>query len=220
MTMESWRLMSFTKSFIMSFVLITTVVAQDCKSELIVKCDFNLVNIFIDDSLVSNNGQFIGELSKGTYVIIADEVSDRWNSKTFIDTLFINDCIKKELLFFFRSDTTNLEFDTNNDSFHFQKKYYLSSTAYEELNLNIPNPIKKEKFVDSNLFRILTGTAIILGGVTAYYKIKADKIFDEYIFSRDKNKLDQTRKYDLISGITLTAFQINFGYILLRFLME
>lgn len=212
--------MSFIKSFIMSLLLISTIVAQDCKSELIIKSDFNLVNIFINDSLVSNNGQFNGELPKGTYIIIADEVSDRWNSKTFIDTLFINDCNKKELLFFFRSDSINSEFYRNNEVYHFQKKYYLSDSAYEELDLNIPNPIKKEKFVDSNLFRILTGTAIVLGGVTAYYKIKADKLFDEYLSGRDKEKLDQTRKYDLVSGITLTAFQINFGYILLRFLME
>jgi hypothetical protein len=218
--MEFWRLMSFTKSFIFTLVLISKIIAQDCKSELIIKSDFNLVNIFINDSLVSDNGNFVGELPKGTYVIIADEVSDRWNSKTFVDTLLINDCNKKEFLFFFRSDTGNSELDKNNNLYHLQKKYYLSDFAYEELDLNIPNPIKKEKFIDSNLFRILTGTAIILGGVTAYYKIKADKLFDEYLSSRNKEKLDQTKKYDLISGITLTAFQINFGYILLRFLME
>ncbi len=212
--------MSFIKSFIMALVLISMIFSQDCKPVLIIKSDFELVNIFINDSLVSNNGQFTGELTKGTYIIIADEVSDRWNSKTFVDTLFINDCNNRELLFFFRSATFNSEFDRNNDGYHFQKKYYLSDSAYEELDLKIPNPVKKEKFVDSNLFRILTGTAIIFGGLTAYYKIKADKLFDEYLSVRDKEKLDQTRKYDLVSGITLTAFQINFGYILLRFLME
>lgn len=218
--MEFWRRMSFIKSIFVALIIVTINFAQDCKTKLIIKSDFNLVNIFINDSLVSTDGQYIGELQKGSFIIIADEVSDRWNSKTFIDTLHIEDCTKRELLFYFRQDASISEFDKNNDMYHFQKKYYLSDSAYEELDLNIPNPIKKEKFVDSNLFRVLTGTAIILGGVTAYYKIKADKLFDEYLSGRDKEKLDKTRKYDLISGITLTAFQINFGYILLRFLIE
>ncbi len=218
--MEFWRLMNFYKFFVLSTLLVANLIAQDCKSELIIKSDFNLVNIFINDSLVSENGNFRGELPNGVYTIIADEISDRWNSKTYTDTLIINDCSKKELIFFFRTDTLNYQSDGNYEGIKFQKKYYLSDFAYQDLMLEIPKTIKKEKFIDSNLFRILTGSAIILGGVTAYYKIKADKLFDEYLSGRDKAKLDQTRKYDLISGITLTVFQINFGYILLRFLLE
>ncbi len=220
MMMEFWRLMNFIKSFFASLFLLTSIFAQDCKTELIIKSDFNLVNIFINDSLVSENGNFTGELSNGTYIIIADENSDRWNSKTYIDTLFINDCNPIQLLFFFRSDSINSEFDENPIGFNFQKKYFLEKQAYEQLDLSVPNTLKKQHFVDSDLFKVLTTTAVLLGGTTAYYKIKADKLFDEYLSSRDKEKLDQTRKYDLISGITLTAFQINFGYILLRFLLE
>lgn len=218
--MESWRLMSFIKFSITSIILISNILAQDCKSELIIKSDLSPVDIFINDSLVSSNGQFIGELEKGIFVIIADELSDRWNSKTFVDTLIIDDCNKRELIFLFRSDTMSSNFDLSSQSFQLQKKYYLSNYTYEDLDLTIPLPVKKEKFIDSNLFKILTGTAIILGGISAYYKIKADKFFDEYLSFRDEEKLEQTRKYDLISGISLTAFQINFGYILLRFLME
>lgn len=218
--MESWRLMSFIKFSITSIILISNILAQDCKSELIIKSDLSPVDIFINDSLVSSNGQFIGELEKGIFVIIADELSDRWNSKTFVDTLVIDDCNKRELIFLFRSDTMSSNFDLSSQSFHLQKKYYLSNYTYEDSDLTIPLPVKKEKFIDSNLFKILTGTAIILGGISAYYKIKADKFFDEYLSFRDEEKLEQTRKYDLISGISLTAFQINFGYILLRFLME
>lgn len=218
--MESWRLMSFIKFSITSIILISNILAQDCKSELIIKSDLSPVDIFINDSLVSSNGQFIGELEKGIFVIIADELSDRWNSKTFVDTLVIDDCNKRELIFLFRSDTMSSNFDLSSQSFQLQKKYYLSNYTYEDLDLTIPLPVKKEKFIDSNLFKILTGTAIILGGISAYYKIKADKFFDEYLSFRDEEKLEQTRKYDLISGISLTAFQINFGYILLRFLME
>ena len=219
MMMEFWRLMNFIKSLFTSLFLLTSIFSQDCKTELIIKSDFNLVNIFINDSLVSENGNFTGELSNGTYIIIADENSDRWNAKTFIDTLFITDCKPIQLLFFFRSDSVNSELD-DNLGFYFQKKYFLEKQAYEQLDFSVPNISKKQNFVDSDLFKVLTATAVLLGGTTAYYKIKADKLFDEYLSSRDKEKLDQTRKYDLISGITLTAFQINFGYILLRFLLE
>ncbi|MCS7053084.1 MAG: hypothetical protein NZM09_05060 [Ignavibacterium sp.] len=212
--------MSLIKYFLLlSFTSI--IIAQDCKSELVIKSDFNSVNIFINDSLVSDNGYFVGKIEKGNYKIVADEVSDRWNSITFIDTIIIDDCnLRKELLFLFKEDSIKTQLNQHDSTDFINKKYYLSEKAYKEIDFSIPNKVKKEKFVDSHLFKIFTVTSIVLGGVTAYYKIKADKLFDEYLSSRDKSKLDQTKKYDLISGITLAAFQINFSYILLRFLLE
>lgn len=217
--MEFWRLMNFNKIILIVSLFVFHLSAQDCKSELSITSDFDMVNIFINDSLVSTNGNFNTELKIGVYVIIADEVSDRWNSKTFIDTLQIDDCTKRELKFFFRTGNNSIEVDQNSNDFNFQKKYFLSDSAYKNFDLTIPS-FKKEKFIESTLFKVLTGSAVLLGGVTAYYKIKADKYFDEYLSTRDKSKLDKTKKYDLISGVTLTAFQINFGYILIRFLLE
>ncbi len=61
---------------------------------------------------------------------------------------------------------------------------------------------------------------MVLGAVTAYFKLKADDKFDEYKYSGDKKFLDETNRFDTISGISLALFQINFGYIIYRFLAE
>ncbi len=220
MMMEFWRRMNFNKLFLLILFLITHLSAQDCKSTLIIISDFELVNIFINDSLVSENGIYQAELEQGIYIIVADEVSDRWNSKTFFDTIEIKNCDKIELNFYFRNYNNQSDAFGNQQSFQSQKKYFMSDSAYNNFALQLPNPEKKEKFIDTHLFKILTGSAILLGGITAYYKIKADKYFDDYLSTRDKEKLDKTKKFDLISGVTLVAFQINFGYILLRFLIE
>jgi hypothetical protein len=212
MMMESWRLMSLTKILLIIFYLNTSsLISQNCISRLIVTSDFNSVNIFINDSLVSTDGNFSGELENGIYILIADELSDRWNSKTYVDTIIIEDCRTIELNYKFRNSHN---YNSNLDIFNNH------SNNLDALQLDLTNFSKKEKFIDTPLFKILSASAIILGGITAYYKIKADKHFDEYLKSRDKDKLDKTKKYDLISGITLATFQINFGYVLLRFLLE
>jgi len=83
------------------------------------------------------------------------------------------------------------------------------------------NGQKKEKtFFEKDIFKILTTGIIVLGGTTAYFKLKADNKFDEYEFTGNSKLLDDTRKYDLISGITMAALQINFGLLLYYFLIE
>jgi hypothetical protein len=80
--------------------------------------------------------------------------------------------------------------------------------------------LKGENFYESTLFKVLIGTAIALGATTAYYKLEADKSFDDYQITGDSASLDQTEKYDLISGITFVALQIDFGLILYLFLTD
>jgi hypothetical protein len=80
--------------------------------------------------------------------------------------------------------------------------------------------IKGESFYESTLFKLLVGTAIALGATTAYYKLEADKNFDEYQITGDPALLDQTDKYDLISAVTFVALQIDFGLILYLFLTD
>jgi hypothetical protein len=61
---------------------------------------------------------------------------------------------------------------------------------------------------------------VVLGGITAYYKIKADKRFDDYQATGDGALLNETRKYDLISGISFAALQVNFGFLIYYFLKD
>jgi len=79
---------------------------------------------------------------------------------------------------------------------------------------------KEKSFFEKDIFKILTAGIVVLGGTTAYFKLKADKKFEEFEFSGNSKLLDETRKYDLISGITFSALQINFGLLLYYFLTE
>lgn len=66
---------------------------------------------------------------------------------------------------------------------------------------------------------ILSGAMVIGSSITSvYYKRLANDRYDEYINTGDRAKLDQTKKYDIISGVALGALQvglITFVYYLL-----
>ena len=79
---------------------------------------------------------------------------------------------------------------------------------------------KEKSFYEKDIFKILTAGIVVLGAATAYLKLEADNKFEEYENSGNNNLLDETRKYDLISGITFAALQINFGLLLYYFLIE
>ncbi len=82
------------------------------------------------------------------------------------------------------------------------------------------NDDKYESFFDGTEFKLLLGSLIVLGGTTAYFKLKADDKFEEYQFTGNGEFLDQTHKYDLISGITFGLVQINFGILMYYFLFD
>ncbi|NWF90970.1 MAG: hypothetical protein HXY50_16105 [Ignavibacteriaceae bacterium] len=92
--------------------------------------------------------------------------------------------------------------------------------ANELLKMNFIGLESEMSFFEKDIFKILTASIIVLGGTTAYFKLKADDKFEEYEFSGNGKLLDETRKYDLISGLTFTALQINFGLLLYYFLIE
>jgi hypothetical protein len=79
---------------------------------------------------------------------------------------------------------------------------------------------EKESFFEKDLFKYLVGSIVVLGGTTAYFKLKADDKFEEYQITGKRALIDEIDKYDLISGITFTALQINFGVLIYYFLVE
>jgi hypothetical protein len=220
--------------------------AQDCHNTLKIISDISEVNIFINDSLVSTSGKLELELEDGSYSITAVENSEKWNPITFNDTLVLSGCETKIVNYNFTSETlietipsdvyvysdetligfTPLKVPKNIQELRLSKPGYIEKKILPEDNpiqivkLDFNGKIKSEPFVNTTLFKVLTGSAIALGAITAYYKLKADDKFDEYRFSGNKKFLDETNKYDTISGISLALFQINFGYIIYRFLAE
>lgn len=84
------------------------------------------------------------------------------------------------------------------------------------INLQKPNL----KFIDSDLFYIVVGSAIAFGATAAYMKFEADDYYDKYKSTNNKKYKDSTDKYDLYSGIALGAMEINFGYLIYRLLSD
>lgn len=109
----------------------------------------------------------------------------------------------------------------------------LKKTSYDDLDIsfeeirnrkifymNYHAPGEEKNFFETDIFKILTAGIIVLGATTAYFKLEADAKYDEYQHSGNSELLDDIRKYDLISAITFTALQINFGLLLYFFLSE
>ncbi len=109
---------------------------------------------------------------------------------------------------------------------------FLTKPGYEQKSVNLAgydnSPVSLKftakktptNFFESSVFRIFVSSIVVLGGITAYFKVKADKRYADYQASGDGNLLTETRRYDLISGISFAALQVNFGFLIYYFLKE
>ena len=100
------------------------------------------------------------------------------------------------------------------------KEIFIKDEKAGNIRLNFNGRIKKESFIDSEWFPVLIGSALVLGGTAAYFKIEADETFEEYEKTMEQSLLDKTDRYDLYSGIALGALQVNFGYLIYKLLIE
>jgi hypothetical protein len=94
----------------------------------------------------------------------------------------------------------------------------LNRTANKTSMLNLKK--KEPNFIDSDLFLIVVGSAVAFGATAAYLKFEADDSYDKYKLTNDKKYKDRTDSYDLYSGIALGVMEINFGYLIYKFLTD
>jgi hypothetical protein len=219
--------------------------AQNCSATVSIETNSNDSKLFIDSVFIGQGDYFVTELDTGLHIIQIQKNLWKWNSSMIRDTLKIIEC--KEYHFNF-SFTDKILFDTEpqdvyvfeddslvgftplllkpfKDNLTLKKPEYASRTVdYNEISVG-KKPVlefigkeKSQQFYETFLFKTLVGTAIALGAATAYYKLEADKKFDEYQVTGDPALLEQTDKYDSISGVTFVALQIDFGLILYFFL--
>jgi len=237
----------FTNSLIIVLVFSVVAAGQDCKANVTIQTDVEKVNLFINDTFEGEGNTFNLLLDPGKYKIRIVEDFKKWNANKLEDTLRIDNCnnlifnytLRNEILldsnpqnvYVKESDSligfTPLLLEDNFQTLSLQKPGYADEiisnqevSAGVKPELEFIGQIKGESFYESTLFKILLGTAIALGATTAYYKLEADKNFDEYQVTGDPVALEQTDKYDLISGITFVAMQIDFGLILYLFLSD
>jgi len=79
---------------------------------------------------------------------------------------------------------------------------------------------KEPNFIDSDLFLIVAGSAVAFGATAAYFKLESDASYDKYKLTNNKSHLTKTDRYDLYSGISLGLMEINFGYLVYKFLTD
>ncbi|MGE5810118.1 MAG: hypothetical protein ACM339_01350 [Ignavibacteria bacterium] len=221
----------------------------DCKPELSVETDINQALIFINGN-IAGRGELDSAVEKGKYVIIVKENTDEWNAKVYIDTLLAYECREYSLnykfnsriylktepqdVYVYRSDSlfghTPIFINRSDfigNSFELRKPGYdnkvISLGDIENssiVKLNYSGKEYGESFYEKDIFKVLVGSIIILGGTTAYFKLKADEEFDNYQSNGSLRSLYNTRRYDLISGISFAALQINFGVLIYYFFID
>jgi len=156
------------------------------------------------------------------------ELNYNFNSDVYIQTkpedaaVFRNDSLLGYTPLFIPNDYRSLKLS----KLGYEDKIISSNkiSGINSINLNSRNESSlngnKESFFEKDLFKYLIGSIVVLGGTTAYFKLKADNRFDEYQITGERALLDEVDRYDLISGITFTALQINFGILIYYFLNE
>ncbi len=220
--------------------------AQDCTSDIQITTNSDSALIIVNNKLVGK-GNVNLELRKGDYEILIKASDDSWNAPYTLDSLFINDCgISKNLKYnlnqkvFIDSDPQDAAIIEDSNIVAYTPAWIPNS--YNKIELNKQNYSNKEislkelranvhvsmdftgvekhdeNFFESTWFKVLLGSAAALGAVTAYFKVKADNKYDEYLRTRDSSILDEVNRFDLYSGTAFTVLQLNFGYLIYRFL--
>lgn len=222
--------------------------AQDsCMTLVEIRSNLSRALIFADGRFLGDSAVTIS-LSKGKHQIKVRENLRSWNSQVFVDYVnfeVCNDSLTIDYLFKKRNfidstpqdvyifeegmqvGNTPLFIYGDRGKFQFIKNNYKTeefdlAAADTPVNLKLDySGYEKEKsFLETYWFEVLVGSAAILGAASAYLKIKADKNFEKYEETGDKNYLDKTHDLDLYAGIAFGALQINFGYLIYRFLNE
>ncbi len=241
--------MSFYKIKILAliFILVIGALAQDdCKSTVTIITNNEAANIFVNDSLVAVGNATL-EMKPGYYEIVIMESISKWGSEVIKDSLTITECNESiELTNNFRDrtlinsvpDAAVIYKDTliGYTPILIPLKYEnlsLEKTNYQRKNISLPLVTRsqritldyigkenKQPFIETTLFKVLIGSALVLGSTAAYFKLEADKNFDKYTETRNREYLDQTDKFDLYSGLAFGALQLNLGALLYNFLFE
>lgn len=235
------------KIFIFLSVCSVILSAQNCRAKIIIETNKESAFLFIDENYIAQGKIIRTELENGRYIIQLIEDPKRWNAEIIKDTLEIVDCNDTSLTYNFENKIlidsnpqdvyvikgdsllgfTPLLIDNNFDELKLSKPGFINKTislseikSGQKPELTFSGELKKENFYNTMLFKILAGTAIALGATTAYYKLEADRKFDEYQVTGDPELLNQTDRFDIISGVTFVALQINVGLIIYFFLSD
>lgn len=235
-------------SISIAFLLLMSpiLLSQDCRTGIKIKSDLNNIRIFINDSLEFYNTYEI-ELEEGNYLISISEDSNRWDAKLYTESFYLNNCETKSINIRFLDEIlidsnpqdakvldgdellgyTPLILSQRINRIKLSKQGYFdrevevnNNISAINVSLEISGQKPKENFFDKPVAKILFGSMIVFGATSAYYKIKADNNFDDYLKTGELKYKERTEQYDMISGITLGLTQINFGYLIYKIFFD
>jgi len=115
---------------------------------------------------------------------------------------------------------SNGAFTNNILKYHSKSILLLDKKNTGTINFNFTNENEDENFYNKPLFKILLGSFVALGATAAYFKIKADKRFDEYKRTNNNSLLDETNRLDTLGGAAFVLMQINLGVLIYFFLSD
>ncbi len=233
--------------FVFTFLTKSFSQSAECKNVLSIENLNTGSVVYINNNKVKfSNGKIV--LGSGKHLIKIVDDSLAWNKQEFISMVEFDSCNQSKRISFTPTPTkiirsypgnalvigdgneigyTPLRISANYKSIILKKENY-EDKFLSPNDINVNKPVKlvrlkveeQTEFIHKPLFKILLGSLVTLGAVTAYFKIKADNKFDEYKKTKDQSFLDDTDKYDLISGITLGVMEINFGALLYYLLFD
>lgn len=215
-------------------------------NSLEIETNSSLSQIWVNDEYFGMEKIKLSNLRDGEYYITIVESARGWNSDDIRDTVLLsgNITVSRKYKFdskvYLKSNPNDAKvINTNGEVLGytplqlslFSEDLILQKKNYESIELNILKANFKyqldflgekesAEFSDGNWFKILVGSAVIFGAVAAYYKIQADQEYDKYLINKNKKHLNAVDRYDLYSGIAFGALQINFGYLIYKFLSE
>lgn len=231
--------------FILFLFINRTTPGQDCETTILLSADIENVEYYLDNDYLGNGKEIIYRADTGYFILTAKESGNLWNPVSFSDTIHIQECGEYKFTYNFSSlrylrtlppdayvywndsliGNTPLLINREEGSFKISKEGYQElEVPYKEIQSTIVlergTTPPGTRFYQKPLFKYLIGSLLVFGGVTAYYKLKADDKFEEYEISGNEQLLKETRRYDLISGISFGALQVNLGFLLYYFMTE
>jgi hypothetical protein len=233
---------------ILVVTLITnSIYSQSCRSILEVSTNKESALIFINENFIGY-GKIRMDVDLGKFYITIKEKLALWNEDEINDSVSIKDCDKEYLISFNHFDKTYVDSKPQNAAVYIYDSLMAYTPNFINVNQFLTLKFKKngtekivqsndllnnstvsldftpdkrnESFTDSKWFKILLGSAAVLGSTAAYFKIKADNLYEDYLFTKNKSLVEEIDRYDLYSGIAFGLLQINFGYLIYQFLIE
>ena len=219
--------------------------AQEGLTILAIQTNVDSAGLFIDDNFISVGRMFQIELEPGVHSIQIVEELKKWNAETITDTIQIEKSGELFLSYTFKDQS--LLNSNPQDVYVFEKDSLVGFTpilleaGFKELKLEKPDyksiyitpeeisngempelqftgQPPEQQFYGSTLFKVLLGTVIALGATTAYYKLEADKLYEEYKITGDPGLVDNIDHYDGQSAGTFIAMEICVGALIYFFL--